>query len=105
MTDERRYLLTETAENELEDILDFITERDGYDRALHILSKFNQAFQLLSFQPGSGTTRENLTGERIRWWPVFRWIVLYDPEAYPVTILRILHGARELNRILRPEDS
>ena len=53
--------------------------------------------------PKTGTTRPELTGERVRWWSIFKWIVLYDPETSPITILRIIHGARELGRILRQD--
>jgi hypothetical protein len=30
---------------------------------------------------------------------VFRFQVLYDPDSQPLTVLRILHGSRELDRI------
>ncbi len=98
------YQLSETAEEELEVILDRIADKDGARRALHIHDKFVKAFELLAFQPGSGTTRPKLTGERVRWWPVFKWIVIYDPKSSPLSILRVLYGGRELDRILGPEE-
>ncbi len=61
--------------------------------------KFVKAFELLAFQPSSGTTRPKLTGERVLWWPVFKWLVIYDPTSSPVSILRVIHGARELDRL------
>ncbi len=64
----------------------------------------SQAFELLAFQPGSGTTRPKLTGQRVRWWPVFKWIVIYDPTASPISILRVIHGARELDRLFGEEE-
>ena len=42
-------------------------------------------------------------GERVRW-RVFDWIVLYAWESSPITILRVIHGARALDRILNPSD-
>jgi toxin ParE1/3/4 len=94
------YQLTETAENELEEILSRIAEKDGERRALHVHGKFEKAFELLAFQPGSGTKRPKLTGERMRWWSVFKWIVIYDPDSSPISIMRVLYGGRELERIL-----
>ena len=44
----------------------------------------------------------NLTGEHVRWWFVFKWVVIYDPESSPISILRVIHGARDLERLLRP---
>ena len=96
------YQLTETAEAELDEILHYIADREGVERALHVHGRFVQAFELLAAQPGSGTKRPNLTGQHARWWFVFKWLVIYDPESSPVTILRVLHGARELDRLLRP---
>ena len=59
---------------------------------------------LVAFQPGSGTTRPKLTGQRVRWWPVFKWIVIYDPTSSPISILRVIHGARELDRLFGEEE-
>lgn len=42
-------------------------------------------------------------GDRVRWWRVFDWVVLYDWESSPLTILRVLHGARDLDRLLNPD--
>ena len=53
--------------------------------------------------PGIGFKRPHLTGERVRWHTVFRFVVIYDPQASPVTVLRVLHGMRDLDRILHPE--
>lgn len=54
--------------------------------------------------PASGSKRTELAGERVRWWRVFDWIVLYAWESSPITILRVIHGARALDRILNPSD-
>ena len=97
---EQGYQLTETAEDELDAILEGIADRDGVMRALHIHGKFVEAFELLAFQPGSGTKRPTLIDKRLRWWNVFSWVVIYDPESSPISILRIFDGRQELSRIL-----
>lgn len=96
------YQLTETAEAELAEILLYVADRDGVERALYVHDRFVQAFELLAAQQGAGTTRPNLTGEHVRWWFVFKWVVIYDPESSPISILRVIHGARDLERLLRP---
>ena len=98
-----RYLLTEIAEDELEEILVFIAERDGKGRAEHVLGHFLDAFENLASSPGIGHHKRQLTGRTLRWWPVFRFLILYDPEAEPLTVLRVLHGARDLHRIFSRE--
>ena len=74
-------------------------------RAIHVHGKFVEAFELLAFQPGSDATRPKLTGEGVRWWPVFRRLVIYDPSSSPITILRVIHGAREFDRLLHGDES
>ena len=97
------YRLTETAEAELAEILLSVADRDGVERALHVHDRFVRAFELLAAQRGSGTTRPTLTGEHVRWWFVFKWVVIYDPESSPISILRVIHGARDLERLLRAD--
>lgn len=94
------YFLTQTAEDELREILRFIAENDGEGRALHVLERFHEAFDRLAASPGIGFRRDHLTGESVRWWPVFRYLVLYEPGEKPLTVQRILHSSRDLDRLL-----
>ena len=96
------YRLSRTALEDLEEILLYVSESSGTDRALHVHARFVAAFELLAELPASGSKRIDLTGERVRWWRVFDWIVLYAWESWPITILRVIHGA--LDRILNPSD-
>ncbi len=98
------YRLSQTALEELEEILLYVSERSGSSRALHVHAKFVAAFELLAEMPASGSKRTELTGLRVRWWRVFDWIVLYARETSSITILRVIHGARALDRILNPSD-
>ena len=50
--------------------------------------------------PRIGYVRPALTGNRCRWYTFSKWIVIYDPVGSPITILRVLHSAQELDRIL-----
>ncbi|MEM7051875.1 MAG: type II toxin-antitoxin system RelE/ParE family toxin [Acidobacteriota bacterium] len=99
----KRYLLTETAEGELEEILFFIAERDGRGRAERVLVRLLDAFDHLTSSPGIGHRKRRLTGGTLRWWPVYRFLILYDPEAEPLTVMRILHSSRDLDQIFSGE--
>ncbi len=50
--------------------------------------------------PGAGHTRTDLSRAAVRFWPVWSFMVIYDPETSPVEILRVLHGARNLGALL-----
>lgn len=94
------YKLTESAENELQGILEFITTSDGPDRAEHVLERLLEDFENLTATPGMGYLRPQLTGPTLRWWPVFRYLVLYDPDSQPLMVMRIIHGSRSLGKVL-----
>ena len=95
-----RVQLTASAEQELGELIDFVLARDGQQRALRVLDGFEAAFQLLAEQPNVGFRRDEWTGPAIRWWRVFDWMMLYQPETSPPTVMRILHGARDLDAML-----
>jgi antitoxin ParD1/3/4/toxin ParE1/3/4 len=93
------YRLTESAEADLNDILGFIAERDSIDRDLRVYEKFVEAFEALAASPGIGTRKPDLTDDPVRWWPVFRFLVVYDAERKPIDVLRVIHGARDIARL------
>lgn len=95
-----RYVLTETAEAELAAILEYITEHNGVERALHVLEKFVHAFETLTASPLIGTVKPDLTDVEVRWWAVFNYFVVYDAGSEPLTIIRVLHGARDVEQLL-----
>lgn len=82
---------------------EYVLEQSGPHRAQLVHARFVEAFEHLAEMPGSGWKRTEITGDRVRWWRVFGWIVLYDCEISPITILRIIHTARALDRILDPD--
>lgn len=40
--------------------------------------------------------REDLTDERFRFWSVFDSLIVYEPDASPLVIVRVLHGSRDV---------
>ena len=56
---------------------------------------------LLGLEPGLGHVREDLTGRPLKFWPVYSYLVAYDPETKPIQIIRVLHGMRDIEDILR----
>ena len=58
------------------------------------------ALKLLGKQPGVGHVREDLTGRPVKFWPVYSYLIVYDPETEPIQILRVLHGMRDVEEIL-----
>lgn len=67
--------------------------------AVRYNAAFRQAFQRLADFPGSGSPRPAL-GASIRIALVHPFVVIYDHDESIVTILRILHGKRNITRDL-----
>ena len=48
----------------------------------------------------SGHVREDLTSRPLKFWPVYSYLIVYDPVTKPVQIMRVLHGMRDVEEIL-----
>ena len=95
-----RYRLTPEARTNLEEIGDFVAE-ESIDAALRVLDALEQAFQQLADMPEMGHKREDLTGRPLKFWAVFSYLVVYDPASTPLTVIAVLHGARDVERLLK----
>ena len=60
--------------------------------------KLTDRFPLLAQFPGLGQERDDLR-KRMRSFPVGNYIIFYQPEADGISIVRILHGARDIGRL------
>ena len=60
-----------------------------------------EVFERLAERPGLGHSREDLTNRPLRFWSVFSYLVVYDPESRPLTIIAVLHGARDVEKLLK----
>ncbi|ANM29942.1 hypothetical protein ABI59_10705 [Acidobacteria bacterium Mor1] len=100
------YALTRRAERDIDEILDYIAEQDSLDRAYGVHRRFVEAFELLARNPRIGAPRNHLTPQAdLRWWVVIGFSVLYRPDPRPLTIMRVLHGARDIERMVKRRPS
>jgi len=37
----------------------------------------------------------------VKFWPVFSYLIIYDPATRPIGIARVLHASRDLGTMLR----
>jgi antitoxin ParD1/3/4/toxin ParE1/3/4 len=95
----RAYRLTPEAQANVDDICAFIAE-DHVDAAIRVLDALEHAFEQLAATPEIGHTREDLTDRPVKFWNVYSYLVVYDPAGEPLTIVAVLHGARDVERLL-----
>jgi hypothetical protein len=51
--------------------------------------------------PQMGHKREDLTDRPVRFWSVFSYLVVYDPVSSPLAVIAILHGALDVEQLLK----
>ena len=96
-----RYLLTTQAQEDLQQIRDHLLREAGLRVARHVMASFIAAFHGLVRTPGQGHRREDLSSrEELRFWNVFSYLIVYRIDKRPLTVIAILHGARDVERLL-----
>ncbi len=89
------------AKADLVEIWDYIAD-DSEERADAFIATIDQKFQALAGRPNMGRLREELA-ERLRSFPVGRYVIFYRPISEGIEIVRVLHGARDLDAIFQPD--
>jgi antitoxin ParD1/3/4/toxin ParE1/3/4 len=95
-----RLVLTKPARRDLDQIKSFLLEKAGPRITRRVIKDIRAALQFLGKEPGAGHLREDLTRRPVKFWPVYSYLIVYDPKTKPIQILRILHGMRDLEEIL-----
>lgn len=95
-----RYTLAPQAADDLVEIWEYISEQSGTVTASRIESTILEKILFLAETRGAGHVREDLTSENVKFFPVYSYLIVYRPETRPLQIVSILHGRRDLERIL-----
>jgi plasmid stabilization system protein ParE len=101
------YRLTVKARADLRSIWSYIAG-DNVDAADRVENAIYDACAFLAEGPLRGHVRRDLTKLPVRFWTVLRfpnYVIVYDPSSRPLKIIRILHGARNMQRQLKSERS
>ena len=59
-----------------------------------------RACERLAVMPGLGHARTDLTAQPVKFWPVFSYLLVYDPASTPLRIVAVLHAARDVGPTL-----
>jgi plasmid stabilization system protein ParE len=93
------YLVSPNARDDLNGIWDYIAA-DNVLAADNLIAEIESAFELLVRHPGIGHPREDISDRSLRIWPVHRYLIIYRPDTSPIEVVRILHGHRDIGRIM-----
>jgi toxin ParE1/3/4 len=97
-----RYILSPEAKEDVREIREYLVSQGGRRLARYVLQEIRAAFRLLASRPEAGHLRQDLTPLPVKFWPVFSYLIVYDPAARPLDIVRVLHGRRDVEAILDP---
>lgn len=95
-----RFVFTEEAETQLLEILDYLAG-ESESAAVRVRDAIYHAVGKLAERPGIGHTREDLTDRPLKFWSVYSYLVVYDPDSRPLTIVAVLHGAQDVEELLK----
>jgi toxin ParE1/3/4 len=99
------YVLSPESREDLREIRDYLASQGGRRLARYVLQQITVTFRLLVSHPEARHLRRDLTPLPVKFWPVFSYLIVYDPAARPLAIARVLHGRQDVAAILgrRPE--
>lgn len=97
-----KFRRTAEAENDLLSIWRYIAE-DKPQAATRLIHTIDEKCAMLAENPQLGPTRPDIAPE-LRYFAVENYLILYREVADGLEIVRVLHGARNLNAIFHNAD-
>jgi plasmid stabilization system protein ParE len=93
-----KYRVLPDAQQDIQDIDDWVVEHFGSDFADRTQAKFYDTFDLLTDFPQMGHLRPDVASRRVRFFLVKPYWIVYQSGS-PLLIHRVYHAARDLNRM------
>jgi plasmid stabilization system protein ParE len=96
------YQFTPQAVEDLIEIWTYIAA-DNVDAANRVEAAIYEGCAFLAENPLAGRVRQDLTDLPLRFWlaqPYRNYWIVYDPQKKPLQVIRIVHAARNMPRLL-----
>jgi len=97
------YALTPLAKADIVDIWRYIAA-DNEDAADRVEQAIYDVCELVAQSPAHGHSRSDLTSRPLRFWTLTRYpnyTIVCRPETSPLQVIAVIHGKRNLPRILK----
>ena len=95
------FKLTDDAIFDIDAIWLYLLNKEGVETADRIVTALFKGFDKLAGIPTSGHRRADLTNRQVLFYKIFSYLVIYQPGTKPLQILGVLHGKRNVSRILK----
>ena len=96
-----RFRLLPPAQEEVDGIWLYVARESGsVEFANRQTERFTDCFWLLARNPRAGRARDHDLRADVRSFPVGEFVILYRIEGFEVLILDVVHGSRDLKKLL-----
>ena len=102
---EKRFILSAEAIDDLNEIWQYVSRQSDPSIADQIEEDFFETFHLLGQFPRAGHPRTDLTPRPVLFFPVQKYMIIYQDTPERIIIHAVLHSARDLERILKERPS
>lgn len=96
----QRYILAPEAVRDLAAIWRYIKKGSSREVADRIEFAIRDKIGFLADTPGARHRRSDLTSAYVKFFAVYSYLIVYRPETKPLQVVSILHGNRDIERIL-----
>jgi len=86
--------ISKRADADVDSIWQYIA-RDNPPAANHVEEALHAAMRMLAEFPGLGHRRSDVANTAYRFWTVNPFIIAYRLDGDTITVIRVLHGARD----------
>lgn len=93
------YLISPKADEDILSIWQRLYANASIETANRVESELYETFDGLAKTPGQGHQRKDLTSHKILFFAIYSYLVVYRTGS-PIEIVRVLHGKRNLGRML-----
>ena len=94
------FVLSPEAEEDIDAITAYLVATGGVGVARYVVREIRRACHFLAGAPHVGHLRDDLTDAAVKFWPVFSYSIVYDPQSRPLEIVRVVHGRRDVAALL-----
>src|SRR5260370_33886568 len=96
-----RFVLAPQAALDLVEIWRYIKEQTSLTIADRVESAIREKIAFLAGTPAAGHSRNDLTDEYVKFFPVYSYFIVYLPQPKPLQVAAIRHGHRDVEPILK----
>ena len=96
-----RFILAPQAAQDLVEIWSYIRASSTEAMAHRVESVIRAKLVALVETPGIGHSRQNLTDAPVKFFAVYSYLIVYLHATKPLQVVAILHGHRDLERIMQ----